>query len=195
MSVNPQPEDRTPPSDDHDDVVSLVEHQHEQIRSLFGDLTGGRAADPEATFCELRRLLAVHETAEEEILYPYVRSFDGGDRIAEAREREEGQAKDRLAELESLAVDDPAFAERIAAFARMVDAHADAEERTVLALLRQSADADALDRMATGFRAAEAAAPTHPHPHGPDSALGNLVVGPFVAIADRVRDAIHQRSA
>ena len=43
---------------------------------------------------------------------------------------------------------------------------------------------------------AETVAPTHPHPHGPQTALGNLVFGPFVAIADRVRDKIteHQKS-
>jgi hypothetical protein len=37
---------------------------------------------------------------------------------------------------------------------------------------------------------AEALAPTHPHPRGPDSALGNIAVGPMVAVGDRTRDAL-----
>jgi hypothetical protein len=30
---------------------------------------------------------------------------------------------------------------------------------------------------------------------GPDGAVGNLVVGPFVAVADRIRDALHDALA
>lgn len=38
--------------------------------------------------------------------------------------------------------------------------------------------------------AADAIAPTHPHESAPESATGNLLVGPFVAIVDRARDFI-----
>ncbi len=44
--------------------------------------------------------------------------------------------------------------------------------------------------MATGLGAAESLAPTHAHPHGPESAIANIVVGPFVAVAEKVQDAI-----
>ena len=40
------------------------------------------------------------------------------------------------------------------------------------------------------FRSAENTAPTHAHSMSPESATGNIAVGPFVAIADRARDAI-----
>jgi hypothetical protein len=33
-------------------------------------------------------------------------------------------------------------------------------------------------------------APTHAHPHGPNSAIGNMVVGPFAAMVDKVRDKL-----
>jgi hypothetical protein len=36
---------------------------------------------------------------------------------------------------------------------------------------------------------AEGMAPTRPHKAAPESAVGNLLVGPFVAMVDRVRDA------
>lgn len=47
-----------------------------------------------------------------------------------------------------------------------------------------------LERMGSAARLAESFAPTHPHPHGPDSALGNIAVGPMVAVIDRTRDAL-----
>ncbi len=68
--------------------------------------------------------------------------------------------------------------------------HAENEEREVFPELRETHSAEQLESMATGVRAAESLAPTHPHPHGPESAVGNIAVGPFVAVADRVRDAI-----
>ena len=46
--------------------------------------------------------------------------------------------------------------------------------------------------MATGVRAGESLGPTHPHPRGPESAVGNILFGPFVAMVDRVRDAIRK---
>jgi hypothetical protein len=36
---------------------------------------------------------------------------------------------------------------------------------------------------------AKKVAPTHPHPHAPNSPPGNLAVGPVLALVDRVRDA------
>jgi hypothetical protein len=43
--------------------------------------------------------------------------------------------------------------------------------------------------MASAVRAAEAIAPTRPHP-GVESAKANFVAGPFASMLDRARDAI-----
>ena len=50
-------------------------------------------------------------------------------------------------------------------------------------------DADELKQMATAVRAAEAIAPTRPHP-GVESAKLNFILGPFASMLDRARDAI-----
>jgi hypothetical protein len=68
--------------------------------------------------------------------------------------------------------------------------HAENEERTVLPLLERTRDKETLDGMGSAVRVAEALAPTDPHPHGPDSPLGNIAVGPMVAVVDRTRDAL-----
>ncbi|WP_228782529.1 hypothetical protein [Nocardia abscessus] len=42
--------------------------------------------------------------------------------------------------------------------------------------------------MAGSVRAAEAVAPTRPHPHAGESAAANLLAGPPLALFDRARD-------
>ena len=153
-------------------------------------------ADAADDFCELRRMLAVHETAEEEVVYPALRKTGAdGARIAEARLAEEAEAKQALVKLESIDPKDAAFAAEIQALGKAATAHAEAEEREVFPRLRQSALADTLATMGKALQRAEAAAPTHPHPHAPgsESASGNLMAGPFLAIVDRVRDALHSK--
>ena len=54
--------------------------------------------------------------------------------------------------------------------------------------------------MDTAFTAAQMVAPTHAHRFAPESATGNLVIGPLIGVVDRVRDALwstsnHGRSA
>jgi len=86
------------------------------------------------------------------------------------------------------------FAGAIASFEKDVLAHATAEEQEVFPRLRQSMDAGQLRRMAQAVKAAEAMAPTHAHKNAPTSAVGNMLVGPFVAMVDRVRDALKEHS-
>lgn len=174
-----------------DDVVELLEAQHAEIRRLIDAVNAGRGGERRADFEALVRLLAVHETSEEEVVHPAVATFgDAAREAVEERKREEGEAKRVLADLESSGVEGEDFAGRFARFGRAVDDHATAEEVSIFPLLRSELDDDARRGMATLLVAAQAIAPTHAHRHAPESALGNLAVGPFVAVVDRVRDAI-----
>jgi hemerythrin superfamily protein len=154
------------------------------------DLRGKTAED---TFDDLRRMLAIHETAEEEIIYPALRSL-GGDDVVEARLTEEDEAKKALADLEKMGTSAPEFPGELASFEKAVLAHATAEENEVFPRLRTGFDAERRRRMAEAFLVAEAMAPTHAHKMAPKSAVGNMLVGPFVAMVDRVRDAIKEHS-
>ena len=177
-------------STDRDDVTRLLQSQHDEVTALF------RRLDQPITsigdlFCELRRLLAVHETAEEVLVYPALRHAGGdGDRIADERIVEEDRAKADIPGLEGRDPGSPEFRKGIDELRNAVTAHAEAEEREVFPMIRAHYGPDDLARMATAVRTAEAAAPTHPHPHAPSSATGHVVTGPFLAIADRVRDAL-----
>ena len=70
-------------------------------------------------------------------------------------------------------------------------AHAEHEEREEFPLLRKTHDSKRLEAMAGTVRAAEAVAPTRPHP-GLQGATANVLLGPPVAIMDRTRDAIRK---
>lgn len=173
------------------DGIALLVEQHEEVKRAFTKLATAKAAERRETFETIVRTLAVHETAEEEIVYPLVRKhLPDGDALADARIAEEDAAKKTLAELEKMGVDDPAFESKFAAFRTDVLRHAENEEHLVFTPLRGQLDADRLETVAKSLITAEAVAPTHPHPHGPSSATGHLVVGPFAAIVDRVRDAL-----
>lgn len=173
------------------DAVEFLLDQHQQVRRLFADLQGPATDDRQETFDTLLRLLAVHETAEEEVIYPALRAYaPNGNEIADARAAEEDEAKKQLSDLEALGTTGEGFDQKLAVFREAVLAHATAEEREVFPLLKAHVDPGQLTAMRTLLVAAEAVAPTHPHPHAPESAIGNLVMGPVVAIFDRVRDAI-----
>lgn len=174
-----------------DDIVDLIRADHNNVRALFEEFDAASGDRRNELWQMIVRLLAVHETAEEEIVHPLVRRFvDGGDDIVDARLAEEDAAKKTLAELEQLGPDAVEFPERFGAFARDVLAHADREEREELPALRESVDADDLRRITSVYEAAKAVAPTHPHKLAPESATGDVVVGSVAALIDRVRDAI-----
>lgn len=179
----------TSSQDAGDDLVSVIRADHQEIRSLFAAVES--STDGEArrdAFERLVRKLAVHETAEEEVVRPTVRAA-GGEEIADQRNQEEGRAKDSLSELERLGPDSAEFPAALEAFKGEVLAHAEREEQQEHPLLESEGE-ERRRSLANVFRAAEEAAPTHPHPHGPESAAGNVLVGPAVAIADRARDAV-----
>jgi hemerythrin superfamily protein len=177
---------------DEQDVVDLLRRQHAHIRDLFGAVTRAEdTAGRQEAFAALRRFLAVHETAEELVTHPTARMAQGGNTVVDARLQEEDEAKEMLAELDGMSVDEPRFHEKLTALRKAVLEHAQAEEQLEFPLLRLDNDEETLRRMAAAVRAAEALAPTHPHPSVGSSMTANLVAGPIASLVDRTRDAVN----
>ena len=174
-----------------DDVVKFLKGQHDLIKDMFEEVFS--ASDPKArekAFVELRQLLAVHETAEEMVVHPRARNeIADGDEIVDARLREEHEAKEQLSKLEGMDIDSKDFLEELTKFRDAVVEHAEAEENEEFNKLQRKLDSDDLGRMAKAVLAAEAIAPTRPHP-GVESAKANFAVGPFASMLDRARDLI-----
>lgn len=174
------------------DVVEFLMAQHEEIKKLFELVEKRTGKDRAETFDRLRRLLAVHETAEEEIVHPYARRTIGnGARIIDARLKEENKAKQTLQELEKIGTDAAEFDALFARLRKAVISHAEHEEHVEFPELRGKSTPQQLKGMAAAVKAAEAIAPTHPHP-GTESPTKNVVTGPVAAVIDRTRDAIRE---
>ena len=89
-----------------EDVVDLLRAQHARIRDLFDEVMHSDGREREDAFRQLVRLLAIHETAEEEIIHPAARRLPGGDGIVDDRLAEEREAKELLSELDGMDIDD-----------------------------------------------------------------------------------------
>ncbi|MBD3579554.1 hemerythrin domain-containing protein [Streptomyces toxytricini] len=175
-----------------EDVVALLMRQHGRIHTLFEEVRAADGEERAAAFRRLVHLLAVHETAEEEVVHPAARSaFDGGGDVVAERLAEEKAAKEKLAALDDMDTSDPRFMPALLSLRDAVLVHARSEERYEFAQLRRTTPPDRLALMAKAVKAAEAAAPTRPHP-GVEGAAANLALGPAAAVADRVRDAVRR---
>ena len=173
------------------DVVAFLKEQHNRIKELFSETINAPDTDKrERAFFELRSLLAVHETAEEMVVHPKARQeIEGGEAIVTARLQEENEAKEQLRKIEKLNIESNDFTNALIAFQRDVIDHAEHEEGEEFDKLADKLSEDDLKKMTGAVRAAEAIAPTRPHP-GVESPMQNLAVGPFAALLDRARDAI-----
>jgi hypothetical protein len=160
------------------------------VKDLFEQVFATRGTARERAFFDLRRLMAVHETAEETIVHPAARRIlpDGDDEVT-MRLREENEAKKALTELETLDVNSAEFEMKLSALRNNVLEHAKREEREELDRMGSLMDPKRLERMGRAIEIAEAIAPTRPHP-GVETATANFIVGPFASMMDRVRDAI-----
>lgn len=176
------------------DIVGFLKSQHQQVKGLFERVLSAKGKEREKLFVELRRTLAVHETAEEEIVHPVARrTLADGEAVVRARLHEENAAKKVLTVLETLDVDSAEFDQKLRALRVDVVAHAEKEEKEEFEKLGQELDAAQRQRMRKAAELAEAVAPTRPHA-GVESHAANLIAGPFASMIDRARDALSGKS-
>jgi hypothetical protein len=177
-----------------EDVVSFLKAQHREIKGMLEQVLMASGEQRAKAFVVLRRLLAVHETAEEEIVHPAARrALADGESVVQARLREEKLAKEALGELEQLDTDSPEFESELRALAADIVAHAEREEREEFDRLAVTLDATRLERMRRAAEFAESVSPTRPHP-SLESSIAHTMVGPFAAMVDWARDVIARKA-
>jgi iron-sulfur cluster repair protein YtfE (RIC family) len=170
-------------------LATAIRNDHREIEELFALFDKG-AVDRGEIAGRLRRALSVHAAAEEQVLYPALRTVAGGDTLAERSLGEHQQVKEALAELDAMAVDDPRFAPTLATLRSQVAAHVAEEEQAALPLLDRHVGEERLEQLSHRFATAKKMAPTHPHPRAPNTPPANMVAGAAAAILDRARDAV-----
>jgi hemerythrin superfamily protein len=172
-------------------VIDLLLRDHEKAKNLLNELDSKSDKGLPDYFCNVREELVRHEVAEELIVYPAFRkNVEGGDEIADACIAEQSKAEETLAALENEDMQSGSFRTQLAELRQAVLAHAKHEESAVFPALHTHTDAEQLDELGDRYEKALEAAPTHPHPHAPDTPPGNNVLGPMAALVDRVRDAM-----
>ncbi|HET9960534.1 MAG TPA: hemerythrin domain-containing protein [Polyangiaceae bacterium] len=172
------------------DVVTFLKEQHQQIKAGFKEVLATSGEPRRTAFYALRRLLAVHETAEEEIVHPAARkALSDGESVVQARLEEENAAKQVLSQLEDMDVDSMDFEVQFTTLQASVIAHAEAEEMEEFDRLGNQMEPERLQKMRKAVTFAESIAPTRPHP-GVESAAANMLAGPFASMLDRARDAL-----
>ena len=167
-------------------VVDVVNEQHDELLGLCERLEA--SPDDRRLADVVIAALSRHLSAEEQYLYPAVRTaVPGGEDLAD---RELAEDHELLVTLKRLGTGADVAAELAAAVRRHVEA--DAEE--LLPVLTQMAPIDDLIRVGNRFEMAEEAAPTRPHPGTPSTPPWNKVVDPAVAVLDKLRDAVTGRT-
>jgi hemerythrin-like domain-containing protein len=182
------------------DVVAVLTGQHERARELLAELresvtvVAELTRDMDGPFRELVQLLAAHETAEEMVVYPTLKAELQEGSLAGECLAEEDELKHLLAKLDKMAPSFFEFPDALAEFETKLSAHADHEERTAFPILEQRVSPGERQDLGADFLYAFSKAPTHPHAHSPESAMGNAVLGPVIATIDRARDAASVRA-
>ncbi|MFC7616390.1 hemerythrin domain-containing protein [Actinokineospora soli] len=142
-----------------EDVIELLVRQHREIRELFDEVAAAKGAARTDAYHRLVRLLAVHETAEEQVVHPAAREGEGGDAVVDARVAEERRAKELLVSMDKIGPDAEGFDTLLAQLRDDTLSHAAHEEREEFPRLRAHYDQDRLLALAGAVRAAKRSPP------------------------------------
>lgn len=180
------------------DIFKMLEAEHRRIEAVVEQITAGPAsADQAGRRLLLDRLVAAesrHEAAEELAFWPAVRHrLRSGKDLADEGRRQEGDGRYVLDALR-FTPGGPALDSHLAEAAALLRRHIAFEEQEVWPALRRAVGPLGARLLGARYRAALLAAPTRPHPHGPEGAAGLATVGAGAAVADRVRDRLSGRS-
>lgn len=186
------------------DVFEVLGADHADVRQLLDalerspDLASGATEEIVAARKEVAERIVIecsaHETAEEKLLWPTVRSRlpDGND-LAEQAIAQETRAKYVLERLDKVGASEPEFDELVQSFIPASRAHIEFEETRVWPGLRAVLSPAEAQDLGEKIARARKHGPTRPHPHTSPSPKVLAAAGPVVAVLDKLRDAISQR--
>ncbi|UNU22604.1 hemerythrin domain-containing protein [Microcoleus vaginatus] len=137
-------------------IQTIIRLDHNKTNTIFTEI--GATKDPQKLqeyFGQLYKDLLVHAQAEEEVVYPKVRSFYGDDNTQELYD-EQAQMKGMLDEIKAM---DPTnadeFRSRIKDLMEAVGDHIRQEESTMFAAIDKNCSDEQKEQMATEFKAAK----------------------------------------
>ncbi|XHX77541.1 MAG: hemerythrin domain-containing protein [Stenomitos frigidus ULC029] len=136
-------------------VQDVIRMDHQKVNILFTELN--QSNDPQKIqeyFGQIYKDLTVHAKAEEQVVYPAVRSFYGDADTQELYD-EQAQMTVLLDEIKSIAPTASEFKTKVNQLKDMVMDHVRQEESTMFDAIRNHCSSEQTEQMATQFKAAK----------------------------------------
>ncbi|MGI5347899.1 hemerythrin domain-containing protein [Streptomyces sp. CA-250714] len=177
-------------------VIEELTADHREVEELFAKIEAlppvhekrKQYAD-QATIALVR-----HSVAEEEYLYPAVRSHVVGGEALAAKELADNEGTERLLkDLEGLGGEDPAFDHILTSLIQEIRTHVRDQEGNLFPRLDEALPQPVLAELGDKVRRVKKHAPTRPHPASPHKPPAVKLVAPGIGLVDRTRDALSGR--
>jgi hypothetical protein len=162
--------------DEAPDLLELLEADHRRVERLLGE-----GADTHTLVHEI----ATHVVAEAQVLYPEARRSLNADDLVDACLDLDHLLEEGLVSLEHEETDATALGE-------LFSRHVVRQEADLFPALHAAVPAARLVALGDGLQLAVRTAPTHGHPHLPDSGTLEVIADAVAARLDELRDAFRE---
>jgi hemerythrin superfamily protein len=142
-------------TDDEMNIQDVIRMDHAKVNTLFMEINN--SDDPQKIqeyFGQIYKDLSVHSEAEEQVVYPAVRSFYGEHDTQELYD-EQATMKVMLNSIKALSPSSPEFKTQINQLKDVVMDHVRQEESTMFAAIRNNCSSDQQEQLATQFKSAK----------------------------------------
>ena len=132
------------------DAFKLLEDDHKTVKKLLSELedtTERGVKTREELFARIKQEMLVHETIEEELLYPTLKEHDKTKEVSLEGYEEHHVVNEIMAELEETPVDDERWAAKFAVMKENVEHHIEEEEDEMFKKGRQVLDQEKIDEL------------------------------------------------
>ena len=120
------------------DAIALLKQDHAKVKALFDQFKDAETNEKEELATTICKLLTIHATIEEEILYPAAKDAfeeeEDKDLVNEA-EVEHESAKELISQIEDMSADDEQFAATVKVLSEQIAHHVKEEETELFAKL------------------------------------------------------------
>lgn len=137
-------------------AITLLKDDHDTLRKLLEELdatTERGVKTREELFTRIRRELDIHETIEEEILYPALKEHPKAKELVLEAYEEHHVVDLLVAELDGLPFDDETWGAKLTVAKENVEHHIEEEEDKMFSQARQVFDAEELEELGARMHA------------------------------------------
>lgn len=136
-------------------IQDVIRMDHNKVNILFTELLQSKDSQKiQEYFGQIYKDLTAHAEAEEEVVYPKVRSFYGESDTQELYD-EQAQMKRLLDEIRAINPSAAEFKDRVKNLMDIVGDHIRQEESTMFAAIRNNLSSEQTEQLATQFKAAK----------------------------------------